>query len=43
LRQFAGARRFVYNHALALQIERHEKDGKHLGYAAWCRELTGWR
>jgi putative transposase len=43
MHRFAGARRYVYNKALALQIERHEKGEKHLSHAALCRELTLWR
>jgi putative transposase len=39
----AGCCRFVFNRALALQKERFEKKEKHLGYAALCKELTGWR
>ncbi len=34
--------RFVFNRALALQQERHER-AKKLGYAGLCKELTGWR
>jgi putative transposase len=43
IRRFAGARRYVYNRALQLQIERYEQGEKRLGYTALCRELTGWR
>jgi putative transposase len=43
MRRFAGARRFVYNKALALQIERREQGDKKLGYAALCALLTAWR
>jgi putative transposase len=43
MRRFAGARRYVYNKALALQTERHRQGLKNLDYAALCRELTGWR
>jgi putative transposase len=43
MRRFAGARRFVYNKALALQIERREQGDKKLGYAALCGLLTSWR
>jgi putative transposase len=31
LRQFAGSCRFVYNKALALNVERYEKKDKRLG------------
>jgi putative transposase len=43
MRRFAGSCRFVYNKALVLQKERHEKGGKKLGYAGLCRLLTEWR
>ena len=43
IRQFAGSRRFVFNRALALQKERYAAGEKKLGYAALCKELTGWR
>ena len=43
MRRFAGSCRFVYNKALALQTERHERGEKKLGYAGLCKELTGWR
>jgi putative transposase len=39
----AGCCRFVFNRALALQKGRFESKEKHLGYAALCTELTGWR
>ena len=41
MRRFAGSCRFVYNKALALQTERHERGEKKLGYAGLCKELTG--
>ncbi|WP_229518951.1 RNA-guided endonuclease InsQ/TnpB family protein [Massilia rhizosphaerae] len=41
--RFAGACRFVFNQALALQKERHEHGEKKLGYAGLCRLLTSWR
>ena len=43
MRRFAGACRFVFNKALALQKERHEHGEKKLGYAGLCRALTQWR
>jgi putative transposase len=43
LRRFAGARRFVFNHALALQNERHARGEKKLSYAAVCEELQRWK
>ncbi|QSR88925.1 transposase [Methylacidiphilum caldifontis] len=41
--RFAGSCRFVYNRALALQKERHERGEKKLGYAGLCKLLTEWR
>jgi putative transposase len=43
MRQFAGACRFIYNKALALQKERYERGEKKLGYAGLCKQLTEWR
>lgn len=43
MRRFAGACRFVYNRALALQKARYEGGEKKLGYAGLCRLLTEWR
>jgi putative transposase len=43
IRQFAGSQRFVFNRALALQKARYAEGAKKLGYAALCKELTGWR
>ncbi len=43
MRRFVGSCRFVFNKALALQKERFERGEKKLGYAALCKELTGWR
>lgn len=43
MRRIAGACRFVWNKALAIQKSRHEAGEKKLGYAALCRELTTWR
>ncbi|QUV99749.1 transposase [Chloracidobacterium sp. MS 40/45] len=43
MRCFAGACRFVYNQALALQKQRFEAGEKKPGYAGLCRLLTGWR
>jgi putative transposase len=42
-RQFSGACRFVYNKALALQIERREAGGKFIGKFAIGKHLTEWR
>ncbi len=41
--RYAGSCRFVFNKALALQKERHEKGEKKLGYAELCKLLTQWR
>lgn len=43
MRRFAGARRFVYNKALALQQARFEAGDRRLGYAELCKLLTEWR
>lgn len=43
LRQFTGSCRFVYNKALALNIERYEKKEKRLGYAGLCALLPNWK
>jgi putative transposase len=43
LRCFAGARRFVFNKALALQNETHERGGKYICYVAMAKLLTAWR
>jgi len=43
MRRFAGACRFVYNKALALQKERYERGEKKFGYAGLCKLLTEWR
>jgi putative transposase len=43
MRRFAGSCRFVFNKALALQKERHERGEKKLGYAGLCKELTEWK
>jgi putative transposase len=43
LHRFAGARRFVYNEALALQKQRHEWGESKLSYAGLCKLLTQWR
>lgn len=42
-RRIAGACRFVWNKALAMQKARYEAGDKKYGYAALCRELTTWR
>ena len=43
MRQFAGACRFVFNRALALQKVRYVQGQKKLGYASLCKLLTEWR
>ena len=43
MHRFAGACRFVYNKALALQILNHEAGNKFIGYVAMAKELTKWR
>jgi putative transposase len=43
MRRFAGACRFVYNEALALQKARYERGERKLGYAELCELLTQWR
>jgi putative transposase len=43
MRRFAGACRFVYNEALALQKARYERGEKKMGYAGLCELLTEWR
>ncbi|CAM2159364.1 putative insertion element transposase InsQ (plasmid) [Pararobbsia alpina] len=43
MRQFAGACRFVYNKALALQKENHEAGGKFIGGFAMKKRFTEWR
>ncbi|MGN7979735.1 RNA-guided endonuclease InsQ/TnpB family protein [Burkholderia sp. 22313] len=41
--RFAGACRFVFNKALALQKENHEAGGTFIGYVAMAKHLTAWR
>jgi putative transposase len=43
MRRFAGSRRFVFNKALALQIERRERGEKKLSYFGLCAVLTEWK
>jgi putative transposase len=43
MRRFAGACRFVYNEALALQKARYERGEKKVGYPRLCQLLTEWR
>ena len=43
MRRFAGACRFVYNKALALQKANYEAGGTFIGYVAVAKHLTEWR
>ena len=43
MRRFAGACRFVFNKALALQKANYEAGGKFIGYVAMAKCLTEWR
>lgn len=43
MRRFAGACRFVYNKALALQRQNYAAGGKYISYPAMCLLLTQWR
>jgi putative transposase len=43
MRKSAGACRFVFNKALAIQIENYEAGNKYIGYVAMAKQLTGWR
>ena len=43
MRRFAGSCRFVYNKALALQMDNHEAGNKFIGYVAMAKHLTAWR
>ena len=43
MRRFAGARRFVFNQALALQQARYSEGQTKLSYAGLCKHLTAWR
>ncbi len=43
MRSFAGACRFVYNKALALQKANHEAGQKFVGYVPMAKHLTEWR
>ena len=43
MRRFAGSCRFVYNKALAMQMENHEAGNKFISYVAMAKRLTGWR
>ena len=43
MRRFAGACRFVFNKALALQKANYEAGSKFIGYVAMAKHLTAWR
>ena len=43
MRRFAGSCRYVFNKALAVQKDRHDRGEKKLGYAGLCKLLTEWR
>ena len=42
-RRFAGARRFVYNKALAMQKENYAEGGKFVGHVSMENCLPGWK
>lgn len=43
MRRFAGACRFVFNRALALQNENHEAGNKYIPYAKMVSWLIEWK
>jgi len=43
MRRFAGACRFVFNKALAVQKANHDAGGKYISYVAMAKQLTAWR
>jgi len=43
MRRFAGASRFVFNKALALQKSQYAEGKNKLSYADLCKQLTEWR
>ena len=43
MRKFAGACRFVFNKALAIQIENYEAGNKYISYVSMAKQLTEWR
>lgn len=43
MRRIAGSCRYVWNKALALQLERYEQAQKKHGYAELCKIITEWR
>ncbi|EJJ48920.1 IS605 family transposase OrfB, partial [Klebsiella pneumoniae subsp. pneumoniae KPNIH6] len=43
MRRFAGACRFVFNRALALQNENHEAGNKYVSYTKMASWLIEWK
>jgi len=43
MQRYAGACRFVFNKALALQIENHVAGEKFIGYVVMAKHMTAWR
>ncbi len=43
MRRFAGACRFVFNAALAMQTAQHQAAGPFIRYVAMAKHLTAWR
>ena len=43
MRRFAGACRFIFNRALALQNENHEAGNKYIPYAKMASWLIEWK
>ena len=43
MRRFGGSCRFVYNKALAMQIDNHEAGNKFIQYESMAKYLTEWR
>jgi putative transposase len=43
MRKSAGACRFVFNKALAIQIENYEAGNKYISYVSMAKQLTQWR
>ena len=43
MRRFAGACRFVFNAALAMQAAQHQAAGPFIRYVAMAKHLTAWR
>jgi putative transposase len=43
MRRIAGSCRYVWNKALALQIENHKSGGKFINHFVMCKWLPGWK